>query len=110
MPAGLRVSALLFFAASTAAAQQEPHATIRITVTLVQVDAVVTDSSGRHVPGLGPGDFEIRQDGEVQKPPELHPGTAAAAATPAGQGQSPHRYPCPHQPATGETHRGPGGG
>src|SRR5882724_8437304 len=38
--------------------------TLRITVTLVQVDAVVTDSSGRHVMDLGPGDFEILQDGE----------------------------------------------
>src|SRR5438128_8767565 len=38
--------------------------TLRITVALVQVDAVVTDSSGRHVMDLRPEDFEILQDGE----------------------------------------------
>ncbi len=40
---------------------------LRITVTLVQVDAVVTDSKGRHVSDLKPEDFEVRQDGKVQK-------------------------------------------
>jgi len=38
--------------------------TLRITVTLVQVDAVVTDSHGHHVMDLDPGDFEILQDGQ----------------------------------------------
>jgi len=47
------------------AAAQEP--TLRITVTLVQVDVVVTDSKGHHVPDLRAEDFEIRQDGELQK-------------------------------------------
>jgi VWFA-related protein len=41
--------------------------TLRITVTLVQVDAVVTDSHGRHVPNLAAGDFELLQDGVPQK-------------------------------------------
>lgn len=82
----MQVGALLCFAALTAAAQQEPGVTLRITVTLVQVDAVVTDSKGRHVPGLGAGDFEIRQDGEVQKithvawMPELRPLPPPSAA------------------------------
>lgn len=40
--------------------------TLRITVTLVQIDTVVTDSHGRHVMDLNPEDFEIRQDGQPQ--------------------------------------------
>jgi len=40
---------------------------LRITVTMVQVDAVVTDSSGRHVPGLSRDDFQILQDGQPRK-------------------------------------------
>src|SRR5258705_6905385 len=61
--------------AAQQSAQQSPQApvpvpatipTLRITVTLVQVDAVVTDSKGRHVMDLGPEDFEILQDGETR--------------------------------------------
>ncbi len=40
---------------------------IRITVSLVQVDAVVTDSRGKRVTDLKADDFEIKQDGVVQK-------------------------------------------
>ena len=47
-------------------AGQQPTATLRITVTLVQVDAVVTDSQGRHVPDLRRENFELLQDGEPQ--------------------------------------------
>ena len=38
----------------------------RLSVSLVQVDAVVTDKAGRHVTGLGPADFEVFQDGRAQ--------------------------------------------
>jgi hypothetical protein len=40
---------------------------IRVTIDLVQVDAVVTDSKGRHVTGLKPEDFQILEDGKPQK-------------------------------------------
>jgi VWFA-related protein len=40
---------------------------LRITVTLVQVDAVVTDSRGKRVTGLTADDFEQLQDGVPQK-------------------------------------------
>ena len=40
---------------------------LRITVVMIQVDAVVTDSAGKHVAGLRPDDFEILQDGVAQK-------------------------------------------
>jgi VWFA-related protein len=38
----------------------------RLSVTLVQLDAVVTDKRGRHVTTLGPDDFEVYQDGRPQ--------------------------------------------
>lgn len=49
---------------------QLPHqsspAVFRVTTTLVQVDAVVTDSRGRQVTNLQPADFEIKIDGKPQ--------------------------------------------
>jgi len=39
---------------------------VKISVTLVQVDAVVTDKNGQQVTDLKPEDFEIREDGRVQ--------------------------------------------
>jgi VWFA-related protein len=43
-----------------------PQGVIRITVNLVQVDAVVTDSKGHPVTNLRPEDFEILEDGRPQ--------------------------------------------
>ena len=43
-----------------------PQGLIRITVNLVQVDAVVTDSKGHHVTNVKPEDFEILEDGHPQ--------------------------------------------
>lgn len=48
-----------------AAAQEIPR--LRISTTLVEVDAVVTDRDGRHVTDLAPDDFELIQDGRPQK-------------------------------------------
>ncbi len=50
-----------------APAQPEQGPVIRISVSLVQVDAVVTDSKGRQVTNLKPGEFEILEDGRLQK-------------------------------------------
>lgn len=51
--------------------QQQPQppsedVTIRINVNLVQVDAVITDSKGKHITDLKAEDFEILQDGKPQ--------------------------------------------
>jgi VWFA-related protein len=48
-------------------ALQSTDPIIRVTVDLVQVDAVVTDSTGRHVPDLNPQDFQVFEDGKPQK-------------------------------------------
>jgi VWFA-related protein len=40
---------------------------LRISTTLVEIDAVVTDREGRHVTDLKPEDFELIQDGRPQK-------------------------------------------
>ena len=66
---GMAVTALLWSGAGRYTAQQAPPtgAVIRIEVNLVQVDAVVTDAKGRAVTNLTPDDFEILQDGQLQK-------------------------------------------
>ena len=58
---------LFLLACATLAAQEIQEPTLRITVTMVQVDAVVTDRQGRHVANLNSGDFQIFEDGKPQK-------------------------------------------
>src|SRR5712671_6855073 len=51
-----------------APAQESPDMPVlRVTVNLVQVDAVVTDSKGKQVTNLTANDFQIFQDGKPQK-------------------------------------------
>ena len=45
----------------------EPEDVVRITTNLVQVDAVVTDKSGKPVTDLKPEEIEIFEDGRKQK-------------------------------------------
>jgi VWFA-related protein len=45
---------------------EAPDLKLRVTVNLVQVDAVVTDSHGNHVTDLSPSDFELLLDGKPQ--------------------------------------------
>jgi len=57
-------------ASSQAPAPREaspPPEVVRITLSLVQVDAVVTDKDGRHVTDLRAQDFEILEDGRPQE-------------------------------------------
>jgi VWFA-related protein len=45
----------------------EPAAVFTVTSTLVQLDAVVTDSKGRHITDLAAEDFQVFEDGKPQK-------------------------------------------
>lgn len=65
----LRVIVCLYGAAISLAAQEPAPAdpVIRVSVDLVQVDAVVKDSAGRHVRNLRADEFEILEDGKPQK-------------------------------------------
>jgi VWFA-related protein len=47
-------------------AQRDKDDVVRISVTLVQVDAVVVDGKGQYVTDLQPEDFEISEDGKRQ--------------------------------------------
>lgn len=48
------------------AAQQVEEPILRVTVRLVQIDAVVTDKHGNNVPNLTRDDFKLYQDGKEQ--------------------------------------------
>ncbi len=57
----------MVFLFAGAAQTADPGIVLRFDVDLVQVDAVVTDSAGRHVPDLTKDDFQVLQDGKPQK-------------------------------------------
>lgn len=59
---------------------ERPGLVFSVTSTLVQLDAVVTDSKGRHVTDLAPADFEVFEDGKVQ--PITHFSYVQVAAPP----------------------------
>jgi VWFA-related protein len=63
--AGILIGALFAYGQQTAASA--PESVFKVTSTLVQVDAVVTDSKGRHVTDLTADDFQVLEDGKPQK-------------------------------------------
>src|SRR5260370_18630735 len=54
-------------AQSKAEAPKSKDDVVRISVTLVQVDAVVTDDKGKQVTDLKPEDFQILEDGRPHR-------------------------------------------
>ncbi len=52
---------------AAAAQTQDPSVVLRFDVDLVQVDAVVSDDHGRHIPDLSKDDFQVLQDGKPQR-------------------------------------------
>jgi len=93
------VISVLSVALLSAQERQEPQR-FRVAVDAVRIDAVVVDRDGHVVPDLTAADFEIRQDGKIQKvtfaefvpvlagpaaapPDDLPAGTPAPAMVPA---------------------------
>ena len=62
----LAIVAIVAAGALAVAAQQPPPPVFRSEASLVEVDVVVRDKSGRFVSDLAPGDFEIREQGDPQ--------------------------------------------
>jgi VWFA-related protein len=64
---------------------------VRVSVEVIQVDAVVTDKADRHVPDLGPGDFEVFEDGRRQDITQCSyvavSGPSATSAAPPGRSE-----------------------
>ncbi len=79
-------------------APQDPDLTLHVSVNLIQVDAVVTDSKGRHVPDLKAEDFEILQDGRPQKITHFSYISVQPAAQPAPVTPRPDRTAPPAPP------------
>ena len=65
----LLLTSLTFAAIAPLMAQQQPAAddVVRISTNLVQIDALVTDKSGKPITNLTEADFEVLQDGKPQK-------------------------------------------
>ena len=61
-----RFCAILYLTAAFLGAQ-ETQETLRVSVTFVQIDALVTDSKGRQVTDLTQDDFEVLRDGKPQR-------------------------------------------
>src|SRR2546427_135720 len=53
--------------AQTATPPRREGPVVRVTTGLVQIDAVVTDGQGKHVTDLGPGDFVVREGGQLRQ-------------------------------------------
>jgi len=102
----MKATAGIFIGALFASGQQpaapapdssRPGAVFTVTSTLVQVDAVVTDSKGRHITDLKPEEFQVLEDGKLQKltnfsyvqvVPEPTPELKAERPKPAPRGPS----------------------
>jgi VWFA-related protein len=81
---------------------QRPGTVFTVTSTLVQVDAVVTDSKGRHITDLTPADFQVFEDGKLQKLTHFsyvrvtpEPAAEAQVAAPKPAGKSAASLPPP---------------
>jgi VWFA-related protein len=71
---------------------------VRVTTSLVQVDAVVTDKDGRHVTDLTAADFEIFEDGRKQEITHCSYAALPKLATPPPAAPSPASATIPPPP------------
>jgi len=65
----LLVAVLVSQAAASAAPSPTPRPSpvVRVSVGIVQVDAIVTDGKGHHVTDLGPADFVLKEEGQIRE-------------------------------------------
>jgi VWFA-related protein len=95
------IALVLSIAALGAHAQQRLGETIEVSI--VSIDVHVTDRKGNRVTGLGPDDFEIREDGRPQPITnfsEYVPAESAASVEPAPEGAAARREVVPAEPRT----------
>jgi len=79
--------------------QQPAAAVVRVSLSLVQVDAVVTDKAGRHITDLLAADFQIYEDGRLQEITHCsYVALPRRVATPAPPAAPPGAPPPPPQP------------
>src|SRR5262249_47293371 len=89
MPAGLLALLLAPLSAAPSpppSPEPRPGTVVRVTVGLVQVDAVVTDKQGRQVTDLGAADFVIKEEGQER---EITQVSYVRVAPPAGATETP---------------------
>jgi VWFA-related protein len=70
-------------AAGVSLAQAQETPVIPAGIELVRLDVVVVDRQGHPVPGLGAEEFEVREDGRLQKILTFEPVVVVAAGAPA---------------------------
>src|ERR1039458_9889228 len=102
-PAVLLISAVFVSGqqpVAPAADSQRPGTVFTVTSTLVQMDAVVTDSKGRYVTDLTPEDFEVFEDGKPQK--LTHFSYVRIQTEPAATAKPPATIPKPAPKSTSE--------
>src|SRR5690242_9028333 len=81
------------------AGERDNDDVVKISVTLVQVDAVVTDKKGRHITDLKPEDFEISEDGKRQHITNFsYVAGQPIASTPATESGKPAKQALPMPP------------
>jgi len=99
----LLVAVLASQAAASAAPSPTPRPSpvVRVSVGIVQVDAIVTDGKGHHVTDLGPADFVLKEEGQIRE--ISHVSYVAVApvvrAVVAGSGLAPGPNAVPSAPA-----------
>jgi VWFA-related protein len=90
--------------------EQPLEPTLHIGVTAVEIDAVVTDGKGHHVPNLPASDFELLQDGKPQtitafRYVPVRPHADAAASAPPRAPVRTTAEPAVPLPASAQLHR-----
>ena len=94
-----KILVAIFLSCAPALIAQQPTLSEKVEVRLIEIDAVVTDRKGNHIPGLKAEDFELFENGRPQPITnftEVHDGvdvTATAAGARIEGAPAPRRQP-----------------